>query len=669
MTTFTITSTTSVGGHITLTLESGGQELTQNLGEQSFLQKVDSFIGLTNVMTTLLEQKYPVAEKLVTSLQSAEQPFKEANPSQVREFDQIQAQATSAAEKFSRALEAHMSISQHAATIADLEKQLNDSVAQKKAADRLRDTERARAVDTERELREQIGRLLERRAPHAFASSHPFAPSHATDHWRETEDLRRETEKLRHENQKLRHEYETCRRETAAVVEVFDEQAQFVHWQPRRDIDLRSMSVDKLNEKLTYDIWTVHGDKLHYVGNTTHRRDGRWAHTIVTGEAHTGTVVLAPQNIFQAGTTYPHVNLRSKYLELLQQERDKTHAPSAGCTTQANICTVEEELNRLRERKDPAQARCLVASLYETDLLREMMQSRGMFAGFREETIHFLPSSRFVTADDGWTAQYNLLKQARNDLVADRLPGYPDRILYRGLNAVANSYQLLDVPSSSDHRPVALQLRFGDDPRAFALVVTYNCNNRYDAPLFEHISGMGVDLGLTILHLQEVGEGLFRRIHDQLAPKGFTGQLRCAGAFRYGLASFCQGGYSPRFGPCMPAQRVPEGGLRKLERWAKTAVTAELQTKGFVENRVQIGEQKLVCYNVHAPFLDETTLTRFYMQLQDYIRRRDDEVVIIAGDLNSRSKVLGPRGPIPFAKSISVRDAECDATRDAPLAV
>jgi hypothetical protein len=660
MTKFIITSNTSGGGDITLTLESDGQQLTQNLGSQSFLAEVNGFIGLTDVMTSLLGQNYPVAEKLMTSLQSAEEPFKRANPQQHRAFDQIKQRAISAAANFRRALEAHMSISQHAATIADLQRQLNASVAQQKAADQLRDTERARAADTERELRGQIDMLLERRPPHALAS-HAFAPSH------ETEDLRRETEGLRRENEKLRREYETCRHETAAVVEVFDQEAQFVHWQPRGGTDLRSMSVDKLNEELTYDIWTVYGDKLHYVGNTT-RRDGRWAHTI-TGEAHTGTVVLAPQNIFRERTKYPHVDLRSKYLELLQRERDKTHAPSAGCTTQANICTVEEELNRLRERKDPAQARCLVASLYETDLLREMMRSRGMFAGFREEPINFLPSSRFVTADDGWTAQYNLLKQARNDLVADRLPGYPDRILYSGLEAIAQTYRLVDdVHSSSDHRPVALQLRLGDDEDERALVVTYNCNNRYDAPLFERISGMGVNLGLTILHLQEVGDGLFRLINDQLAPKGFKGQMKCAGAFGYGLASFYKAGkagssaFAVNFGLCVPAQRVSEGGLRKLERWAKSTVTGELQTKGFVPNRVELGKHHLLCYNVHAPFLDETTLLRFYRQLQVHNRRGGEVVVIIAGDLNSRSKVLGPRGPIPFAKTISVRDAECDAT-------
>lgn len=128
------------------------------------------------------------------------------------------------------------------------------------------------------------------------------------------------------------------------------------------------------------------------------------------------------------------------------------------------------------------------------------------------------------------------------------------------------------------------------------------------------------------------------------------GNLECAPNLDFGLASFYRSRKRCQFvaGPCIPH---------------KSFVNQVVKTKGYVENVIYCHALRISCFNVHAPFVNESTLIRFYKQLSNavtMVQKRYGGHVIVAGDFNSRSSVNGVGGaPIPYMKDVGIFATDC----------
>ena len=235
---------------------------------------------------------------------------------------------------------------------------------------------------------------------------------------------------------------------------------------------------------------------------------------------------------------------------------------------------------------------------------------------------------------------------------------YADRILY-STTFQPISYEDIVTGNNvtSDHRPVALKLAIkNENAITTALVVTYNCNARFDQGFFEKI--VKAEETIIIVHVQEVSKNVYQELQKVFKSAMFVGNMECAANLDFGLASFYKFHNSLRhFGRCIPAN---------TKGVVKSFISRVVKTKGYVENVIYFHGLRISCFNVHAPFVNEPALLQFYKQLDQAVKKAENVhkgCVILAGDFNSRSSVNGARGaPIPYQKDVGIFATECTPT-------
>lgn len=306
------------------------------------------------------------------------------------------------------------------------------------------------------------------------------------------------------------------------------------------------------------------------------------------------------------------------------------------------ICNVAQRLNIALS--GAVDIRCLVRELCASDKLNMLRKSKTVFQTLQEGVINFLPSVRFENN------QYHLVKDEKRHGTVNRLPGYADRILCsNGLNPI-NYSLVLGKCLTSDHRPVKVELSANQNTTI--LVVTYNCNHRFDEAFFQDIARH--EQTIIIVHIQEVNRKVYEKLFNLLTSAGFAGNMACAAHLNYGLASF----YRVRSCRVLAGRCTPASGQGII----KTMISEVVRTKGYVANIIHCRGLELICYNVHAPFVNEPALLKFYQQLDQAVRIVESQGrhVIVAGDFNSRSSVNDFDGNlIPYQKDISTFATNC----------
>ena len=203
---------------------------------------------------------------------------------------------------------------------------------------------------------------------------------------------------------------------------------------------------------------------------------------------------------------------------------------------------------------------------------------------------------------------------------------------------------------TSDHRPVKAELSANQSTTI--LVVTYNCNHRFDEAFFQDIARH--EQTIIIVHIQEVNRKVYEKLLNLFTSAGFSGNLACAAHLNYGLASF----YRVRSCKVFAGRCTPASGQGVI----KTMISEVARTKGYVANLIRCRGLELICYNVHAPFVNEPALLKFYQQLDRAVRMVEsrERHVIVAGDFNSRSSVNDFDGKlIPYQKDVSSFATNC----------
>jgi len=120
-------------------------------------------------------------------------------------------------------------------------------------------------------------------------------------------------------------------------------------------------------------------------------------------------------------------------------------------------CDISDRIskNRLLDGNDlyKTQAKDMIRILLKSDVLHTKMNT--LFPGFREDIISFLPTYK----RDESTGKFSLLKK-ESSTVHGRLPGYADRILFKGKMFTFNSHYMPLSVVGNDHLPIASMVQF-----------------------------------------------------------------------------------------------------------------------------------------------------------------------------------------------------------------